>query len=211
MRRSSRETQSNHIRDIGRFATFPGRSPDTASADDLRRFQVEQRDAGEPAPTTKVGGSLTGVAFEIRRCYTLALSGRTAIPPSAVEIEGKKPRYASILSAFSAWLPRFCTNAGRARFGSSPWKAAMDALAERNTARCRRRETGWRRADEAWRPPAGQLSPRRNSGRAPLQGREGPGFAGEAFGQAQAGRQSARMPGIASLAALPPGADEVIE
>ncbi len=49
MRRFSRETQRNYIRDVGRFATFLGRPPDTATADDLRRFQVEQRDAGVPA------------------------------------------------------------------------------------------------------------------------------------------------------------------
>lgn len=51
MRRFSRETQRNYIRDVGRFATFLGRRPDTASADDVRRFQVEQRDAGTPVST----------------------------------------------------------------------------------------------------------------------------------------------------------------
>jgi integrase/recombinase XerD len=51
MRRFSRETQRNYIRDVGRFASFLRRPPDTATADDLRRFQVEQRDAGVPVPT----------------------------------------------------------------------------------------------------------------------------------------------------------------
>ena len=51
MRRFSRETQRNYIRDVGRFATFLGRSPDTATADDIRRFQIEQRDLGVPTPT----------------------------------------------------------------------------------------------------------------------------------------------------------------
>ena len=51
MRRFSRETQRNYIRDVGRFATFLGRSPDTATADDVRRFQIEQRDEGMPTPT----------------------------------------------------------------------------------------------------------------------------------------------------------------
>ena len=46
-----RETQRNYIRDVGRFATFLRRSPDTATADDVRRFQIEQRDAGVPTPT----------------------------------------------------------------------------------------------------------------------------------------------------------------
>src|ERR1700721_125048 len=51
MRRFSPVTQRNYIRDVGRFATFLRRSPDTATAEDLRRFQVEQREAGVPVPT----------------------------------------------------------------------------------------------------------------------------------------------------------------
>jgi integrase/recombinase XerD len=51
MRRFSPETQGNYIRDVGRFATVLGRWPDTATAEVLRRFQVEQREAGVPAPT----------------------------------------------------------------------------------------------------------------------------------------------------------------
>jgi site-specific recombinase XerD len=51
MRRFSRSTQHNYIRDVGRFATFLGRSPDTATAEDVRRFQIEQRDQGVPTPT----------------------------------------------------------------------------------------------------------------------------------------------------------------
>ena len=51
MGRFSLATQHNYIRDIGRFATFLGRSPDRAAADDVRRFQIEQRDAGVPTPT----------------------------------------------------------------------------------------------------------------------------------------------------------------
>jgi site-specific recombinase XerD len=51
MRRFSPETQRNYLRDIGRLATFLGRSPDTAAADDLRRFQIEQQEDGVPIPT----------------------------------------------------------------------------------------------------------------------------------------------------------------
>jgi len=51
MRRFSRETQRNYLRDVGRFATFLRRPPDLATAEDLRRFQVEQQDAGVPVPT----------------------------------------------------------------------------------------------------------------------------------------------------------------
>jgi integrase/recombinase XerD len=51
MRRFSRQTQRNDLRDVGRFATFLKRPPDLATAEDLRRFQVEQQDAGVPVPT----------------------------------------------------------------------------------------------------------------------------------------------------------------
>ena len=51
VRRFSRETQRNYIRDIGRFATLLRRSPDTATAEDIRRFQIEQLDTGVPVPT----------------------------------------------------------------------------------------------------------------------------------------------------------------
>ena len=51
VRRFSRETQRNYIRDIGRFATFLRRSPDTATAEEVRRFQIEQLDSGVPVPT----------------------------------------------------------------------------------------------------------------------------------------------------------------
>jgi site-specific recombinase XerD len=51
MRRFSPVTQRDYVRDVGRLATFLGRPPDTATAEDLRRFQVEQRDAGVPVPT----------------------------------------------------------------------------------------------------------------------------------------------------------------
>jgi len=64
MRRFSRETQRNYIRDVGRFATFLGRPPDTATADDLRRFQVEQQDAGTPVPT------MNSIVSALRFFYT---------------------------------------------------------------------------------------------------------------------------------------------
>ena len=51
MRRFSPETQRNYLRDVGRLATFLGRSPGTATAEDLRRFQVEQQATGVPVPT----------------------------------------------------------------------------------------------------------------------------------------------------------------
>ena len=51
MRQFTRETQRNYLRDVERFATWLRRSPHTATAEDVRRFQIEQQDAGVPVPT----------------------------------------------------------------------------------------------------------------------------------------------------------------
>jgi site-specific recombinase XerD len=51
MRRFAPETQRNYLRDIGRFATYLGRSPATATAEEVRSFQLEQQDSGVPIPT----------------------------------------------------------------------------------------------------------------------------------------------------------------
>jgi site-specific recombinase XerD len=51
LRHFSIETKRNYIRDVARFATWLGRPPDKATAEDLRRFQVEQREGGMPSPT----------------------------------------------------------------------------------------------------------------------------------------------------------------
>jgi hypothetical protein len=51
MRRFSKETQRNYLGDVGRSAAWLGRSPQTASAEDIRQFQIQQQQAGVPAPT----------------------------------------------------------------------------------------------------------------------------------------------------------------
>lgn len=51
LRRFSAETQRHYLRDVGRLASFLGRSPDTASVEDLRRFQIALQEAGLGVPT----------------------------------------------------------------------------------------------------------------------------------------------------------------
>ncbi len=51
MRRFSAETQRNYLRDVGRLASFLGRSPDTATPEDLRRLQIALQEAGLGVPT----------------------------------------------------------------------------------------------------------------------------------------------------------------
>ena len=50
LHRLSRATQRNYLRDVSRFATWLGGPPDTATDEDLRRYQIEQTETGFGAP-----------------------------------------------------------------------------------------------------------------------------------------------------------------
>ena len=41
MRRLAPTTQANYLRVVRQFTVFLGRSPDTATAEDIRRFQIQ--------------------------------------------------------------------------------------------------------------------------------------------------------------------------
>jgi hypothetical protein len=45
------DTQRDYVRMVRSFAAFLGQSPDTATAEDVRRFQVHQRGSGVQPPT----------------------------------------------------------------------------------------------------------------------------------------------------------------
>ena len=45
------KTQNDYIRHVKNFTIFIGRSPDTATAEDLRAYQLHQREAGVQPPT----------------------------------------------------------------------------------------------------------------------------------------------------------------
>ena len=55
------DTQHEYIRFVRSFAAFLGRSPDTAQAEDIRRFQVHQREIGVQPPT--INGSVSALRF----------------------------------------------------------------------------------------------------------------------------------------------------
>jgi hypothetical protein len=55
------ETQHDYIRFVRSFAAFLGRSPDTAQAEDIRGFQVHQREIGVQPPT--INGSVSALRF----------------------------------------------------------------------------------------------------------------------------------------------------
>ena len=50
LHRLSRATQRNYLRDVARFASWLGRPPDTATDEDLRRYQIKQSQTGHGAP-----------------------------------------------------------------------------------------------------------------------------------------------------------------
>ena len=61
IRKLSPKTQIGYIRHVKNFAAFVGRSPDTASADDLRRFQLHQRQNGVQA--SSMNSAVSGLRF----------------------------------------------------------------------------------------------------------------------------------------------------
>ena len=54
-------TQRDYLRVVGGFAAFLGRAPDTASAEDLRRFQVHQSESGIQPAT--INASVSALRF----------------------------------------------------------------------------------------------------------------------------------------------------
>ena len=61
MRKLAPKTQQTYIRVVSRFAKYLGRSPDTATAEDLRRYQLHLVDAGT-SPIT-LNATITGLKF----------------------------------------------------------------------------------------------------------------------------------------------------
>ena len=61
MRKLGDKTQTQYIRAVRRFAVFLGRSPDTASTEDLRRYQLHLVDHG--ISPVSLNAAITGLKF----------------------------------------------------------------------------------------------------------------------------------------------------
>ncbi|MER9345368.1 site-specific integrase [Mesorhizobium sp. M0601] len=61
MRGLGSHTQQDYVRHVRRFAVFLGRSPDTATAEDIRRFQLHQHESGV-GPAT-INGAVSALRF----------------------------------------------------------------------------------------------------------------------------------------------------
>src|SRR5215213_6835311 len=65
MRGLRSDTQRNYIAFVRSFAAVLGRPPDTATAEDVRRFQVHQRESGVQPPTINCSVSALRVFFTV--------------------------------------------------------------------------------------------------------------------------------------------------
>jgi site-specific recombinase XerD len=61
MRGLREDTQRDYVRSVKNFANFLGRSPDMATADDVRRYQVHQHENGAQPPT--INSSVSALRF----------------------------------------------------------------------------------------------------------------------------------------------------
>ncbi|MET0194363.1 MAG: site-specific integrase [Hyphomicrobiaceae bacterium] len=61
MRGLGERTRHDYVRKVRAFAAFLGRSPDTATAEDVRRFQLQQHEDGASVPT--INGAVSALRF----------------------------------------------------------------------------------------------------------------------------------------------------
>jgi site-specific recombinase XerD len=112
MRGLRSETQRNYIAFVRDFAAFLGRAPDTATTEDVRRFQVHQRESGVQPPTINCSVSALRFFFtmtldrpDLSRRFVLARYPRKLPEVLSVEEVGRLlesapgPKYKAILGA----------------------------------------------------------------------------------------------------------------
>jgi site-specific recombinase XerD len=90
VRKFGEKTQHDYIRHVETFAKFLGRSPDTATAEDLRRYQVHQTEIGVQPPT------VNSSAVALRFLFTVTLGrANLAVQLARVHYPRRLPRILS--------------------------------------------------------------------------------------------------------------------
>src|SRR5258708_39196215 len=84
VRKWGEKTQHDYIRHIEQFAKFLGRSPDTATGEDLRRYQVHQTETGAQPPT------VNSSAVALRFLFTVTL-GRAKLAAPLTPVHYPRP------------------------------------------------------------------------------------------------------------------------
>jgi integrase/recombinase XerD len=92
MRGLGSHTQIDYVRHVCRFASFLGRPPDTATVDDLRRYQLYQHESG--VGPAMINSSVSGLRFlfsvtlrrpELSRCLVVTRAPRNL--PDVLSVE----------------------------------------------------------------------------------------------------------------------------
>jgi len=115
------KTGNDYIRNVRAFAAFIGRSPDTTTAEDLRRFQLHQAQTGVRPPT--INSAVAALRFfftvtldrpDLARRLTIVREPRRL--PAVLSVEevtqlfaaAPGPKYkAAFATAYGARTPRF--------------------------------------------------------------------------------------------------------
>src|SRR5262245_8195477 len=91
-RKLGHHAQRSHIHSCRRFTTFLGRSPDTATADDVRRFQLHLIESGLSIPNRN--RIMSGVKFLFRvtlRRHDLAAEVYHLADTTSLEVHRSQP------------------------------------------------------------------------------------------------------------------------
>lgn len=149
-----------YVRVVRGVAAFLGGPPDTATAEDIRRFQVHQREGGVQPPT--INGSVPALRFfftatldrpDLSRRLVLARYPRKL--PAALSVEGvgrllgEAPgiKYKAILgAAYSRSRRRQSNHCGYPRSEIDEHGSAL--FRGRGSARARAKADGWNRPDD---------------------------------------------------------------
>ena len=83
-RRFSEDTKRNYVRNVRKFATFLGRSPDTATSEDLRRFQLHM--AQQQVGPSTINAAITALRF----FFTVTLEKPDLVRPLRIVNEPRK-------------------------------------------------------------------------------------------------------------------------
>src|SRR5204862_3370066 len=82
----SEKTRNDYVRNVRAFAAFIGRSPDTATAEDLRGFELHQTQGGMQQPRVNSAVSALRFFFSValdRADLARPAHGRAAAAPTA--------------------------------------------------------------------------------------------------------------------------------
>ncbi len=139
----SEKTRNDYIRNVRTFAAFIGRSPDTARAEDLRRFQLHQAQTGVRPPSVNSAVAALRFFFTVTldrpglaRRLTIVREPRRL--PAALSVEevtvllraAPGPKYKAAFATAGA-----CPRAGRR---PDPWRRAARLRGRRPQGRRRR-------------------------------------------------------------------------